>query len=276
MESDVMSALLAALQGIVPGWRQLEIAHIPETSPTVAIAGKGLRGYRFLNEYHGRFSFINIDGSYEDFFKHLSSNFRKQLRKTDKKLLALPDVSTSFLTNGPFDSALDSFLKLEASGWKGKAGSAILSSAELTRFYHRLVHRLAEPGWVEFHFLHSGDAAIASQLAIRMGSSLIVFKIAYNEEYAACSPGNQLFRRCVEREFALGKAERINCLADTAWHRTWRMKTGAFYNVHIYPAGRVANLLKIPARRTWIRLRKSPRLQKWKRALFREATTDRG
>ena len=126
-------------------------------------------------------------------------------------------------------------MKVEASGWKKKEGTAIEQSPTLVSFYTALTKRLSALGWLEWHFLETDGRVIAGQMGVKMGRTLTLFKIGYDEEYSYCSPGNILFERVVERAYGQGDTDEINCITDMAWHDNWGMDKRPHYDLWIYP-----------------------------------------
>jgi hypothetical protein len=67
-------------------------------------------------------------------------------------------------------------------------------------------------------------------------------KIAYDEAYAKCGPGNLLFEQTVRSAFERGNIDEINCLTDMPWHRSWRMDQSNYARLWIYPKRPLASL----------------------------------
>lgn len=102
------------------------------------------------------------------------------------------------------EGELDRAFELEAAGWKGEAGTAIVSAEETARFY-RLVasayHRLGE---LRLSTIVLDGELTAFDLCLLHGSRMWTLKCAYNESYRRLSPGNVLLLWEIERSFELG------------------------------------------------------------------------
>jgi CelD/BcsL family acetyltransferase involved in cellulose biosynthesis len=96
--------------------------------------------------------------------------------------------------------AFDEFLQMEAAGWKGRAGSALASREDTAAFFRAWADRYNAAGRLHMFSLTYGGKPIAMQCAVRLAGSLCIFKIAYDESYAACSPG-QLLTIAVAQHF---------------------------------------------------------------------------
>jgi len=86
-------------------------------------------------------------------------------------------------------AAVEQFLRLEAAGWKGRAGTALLCRPAHTRFFRDTTARFAAHDRLMLLSLQAGDAVVAQSTALVGGSGLFGFKKAYDEAYASCSPG---------------------------------------------------------------------------------------
>jgi CelD/BcsL family acetyltransferase involved in cellulose biosynthesis len=89
-------------------------------------------------------------------------------------------------------AALESFLRLEASGWKGKRGTALIQHDGDAGFIRRAVAALAEGGQCEIVTLRAGIAPVAAAIVLRHQDRAFYFKLGIDEHFAKFSPGVQL------------------------------------------------------------------------------------
>jgi CelD/BcsL family acetyltransferase involved in cellulose biosynthesis len=89
-------------------------------------------------------------------------------------------------------AALEIFLALEASGWKGHRGTALIQQDGDAVFIRRATVALAETNQCEIVTLRVGDAAIAAGIVLRHQSRAFFFKLGVDERFAKYSPGVQL------------------------------------------------------------------------------------
>jgi len=88
--------------------------------------------------------------------------------------------------------ALETFLQLEASGWKGKRGTALIQHAGDATFIRRAVPALAETAQCEIVTLRAGATPIAAGIVLRHQDRAFFFKLGIDERFARYSPGVQL------------------------------------------------------------------------------------
>jgi hypothetical protein len=87
--------------------------------------------------------------------------------------------------------ALQDFLTLEAKGWKGAAGTALMQSPQLRRFAETAVDALARQGQGRVARLLLGSRPIACIVTLQSAGGVWCWKIAYDESLARFSPGVQ-------------------------------------------------------------------------------------
>ena len=95
-------------------------------------------------------------------------------------------------TRDEVSAALEIFLRLEASGWKGKRGTALIQDDGDAAFIRRAAPALAETGQCEIVTLHAGTTPVAAGLVLRHQDRAFFFKLGIDERFAKASPGVQL------------------------------------------------------------------------------------
>jgi CelD/BcsL family acetyltransferase involved in cellulose biosynthesis len=118
--------------------------------------------------------------------KHQREAARMRRRLADE--LGTP-VATRDRAGEP--EAVEAFLALEASGWKGQEGTAIatIGHGDFLREVCSAFHRVGRLQLISFE---TEGRAIAMGCSLRGGDTLFLFKIAFDEELAQYSPGIQL------------------------------------------------------------------------------------
>ena len=131
---------------------------------------------------------------FEDYLQNtLSTGVRKEYRRQRRRLAELGSLEFRTLQNhADLDDWLDTFLDLEASGWKAREGTALGINAS-ERAY---VREAAREGFARRQMVLQGlfldGRAAAMLLSFLSGSGGFAFKIAYDENLAKFSPGVQI------------------------------------------------------------------------------------
>ena len=89
-------------------------------------------------------------------------------------------------------TAIETFLTLEASGWKGRRGTALAQVAGDAAFIRRATAALADTANCEIITLRAGDTPVAAGIVLRHQSRAFFFKLGIDERFAKYSPGVQL------------------------------------------------------------------------------------
>jgi hypothetical protein len=89
-------------------------------------------------------------------------------------------------------AALETFLRLEASGWKGRRGTALIQHDGDASFIRRAAPALAASGQCEIVTLRAGETAVAGAIVLRHQDRAFYFKLGVDEGFAKFSPGVQL------------------------------------------------------------------------------------
>jgi CelD/BcsL family acetyltransferase involved in cellulose biosynthesis len=117
----------------------------------------------------------------------------KELRRQRHRLAEHGDVRFDVArTPEEVAAPLESFLRLEASGWKGKRGTALIQHGGDAGFIRRAVAALAESGQCEIVTLRAGDTPVAAAIVLRHQDRAFYFKLGVDERFAKFSPGVQL------------------------------------------------------------------------------------
>ena len=130
-----------------------------------------------------------LDG--DDYLRQsLSSHHYREFRRL-KRRLATRGLIEHVVARGPdaIRHGIESFLTLEASGWKGRERTAMASDRYRAAFAREAVYRLAEQDLCRIHALTLDGETIASLVVMVEAGVAYTWKTAYDENYAAFSPG---------------------------------------------------------------------------------------
>jgi CelD/BcsL family acetyltransferase involved in cellulose biosynthesis len=89
-------------------------------------------------------------------------------------------------------AALETFLRLESSGWKGKRGTALLQDDGDASFIRRAAPALAANSQCEIVTLHADIMPVAAAIVLRHQDRAFYFKLGIDERFSKFSPGVQL------------------------------------------------------------------------------------
>jgi len=127
----------------------------------------------------------------------LSARRRSDLRRLRRRLEEQLGAAVGVVDRSHEQAALDRFLELEASGWKGANGTALASHDGHRRFFVEMATAFAADGRFRLHMLEADGRAVAATCELQSGDALFGFKSAYDERHQRTAPGLQLLHETV-------------------------------------------------------------------------------
>lgn len=126
----------------------------------------------------------------EPYAGRLSRNRRKGLKRQESRLREMGALEHRIAETEPgVAEALDAFLALEASGWKGRRGTALALGPGTRALAHRLFAASGGPVGVRADRLLLDGRTIAVSLSLACAGTLYLHKTAYDEALRAQAPG---------------------------------------------------------------------------------------
>lgn len=122
----------------------------------------------------------------------------KQLRRK-RRAIERELGELRFSDRGGDPAAAADFLALEASGWKGRQGSAMLCDPAHAAWFRAGCAELAAQGRLELLELRAGETILAMLCNFVSGDTAFGFKTAYAERFHTRSPGILLEVQALER-----------------------------------------------------------------------------
>ncbi len=139
-------------------------------------------------------------------------------------------------TGSDVPEAYEQWVALEASGWKGQDGGALAHRPEWRAVLGQYL-RTTESAQVRS--LLVDGRVVASQICVTCDRSLVLLKVAYDEELGRLSPGNVLMADLVEACCESPDIDRIDCTVWLDWHQRWGMVREPTYRILAFNRGSV-------------------------------------
>ena len=152
-------------------------------------------------------------GPYTD--EALGRKKRRELARQRRRLEEHGTLELTVLTEPEaVADGLEAFLRLEAAGWKGRAGTATLQRADRAAFLRRAVAGMAAAGEARLYRLDLNGRPLATGIAFTAGPRAWFWKITYDEAFARSSPGVHLAVAVTDDLLALPGITSIDSVAD--------------------------------------------------------------
>ncbi len=216
---------------------QLRLRPVPEDGPThrALAAAAGDAGRPMLARAVETQSFIDLTGDWDDYWKARGSKLRSDISRRRRRLEELGEVRVEPYDASALDAALDEAFLIEASGWKGRGGTAIADRPADERFNRALARWAAGRGWFRLWFLRLDGRPIAFRLGIEAFGVYSSLKIGYLEEYGAQSPGKVLEAAVIEL-LHRGDCRRFEYAGELSDHKArWATGTRELLELTAFP-----------------------------------------
>lgn len=244
--AEALRALLAEVARHVPDHVGLEAKAVRRNSPVWAALKGGMDGYVVHKDAPARLSFLDVTGGFDAYMKNLGK-MRRNLRIGRKRLGSRGTITVE-LRKGPDAGAdfMPDFLALEASGWKGRNGTAMLNDPASARFNTALVENFAAKRRLEWHLIRVDGRLVAAGIGLRCGSSLMLPKYAFDEDFAECMPGSLLTEEILREAFSRPEIREINHMSYSDSDRLWHMPQDEYVTLHLVRRSALAMLVHLP------------------------------
>ncbi|MFL6675143.1 MAG: GNAT family N-acetyltransferase [Massilia sp.] len=181
---------------------------------------------------------VTLRGSFDAYWnergKNLRTNLKKQRARLDKEGVALrwqvlrePDAVAM---------AVADYGRLESSGWKAGAGTAVHAANAQGRYYRSMLEGFCRRGAGSIYRYFFNDQLVAMDLCIEDGDSIIVLKTSYDESVPKHFSPTLLMReeatRALFDEGRLGRIEFYGKVME--WHLRWTDEVRTMYHVNYY------------------------------------------
>ena len=224
-EFELMPILQALRGDLGEPWDVVRLGLVLEDSIANAVVGGlqgGLRGAMIESEQLDVSNALEI-APYDEMLARFSKNLRSSLRNSRNKLAKLESVTLhQARTPDELEAAFPLLLSVEASGWKGKAGTAISSKPQSHDMYEGFVRQFGAIGRCRIDLLMHGERPMAGQLSLAVGDRLYAFKIGYDESYSQEAPGRMLLEQVLRSLSAEPGIRFLDLISNQAWHHGWR------------------------------------------------------
>lgn len=156
-----------------------------------------LEGSRMPHDGRERYQVgvIDVARDFESYAARLSGGFRRNVRRRLRNLETRGGCQYRRVlhpTGEILESLLSTALEIERCSWKGAAGTAVVQTPGMERFFRRQAALAAANGALYLDFLDVAGRPIAFELGYICKGRQFAHKISYIEEYAAEAPGQAL------------------------------------------------------------------------------------
>lgn len=259
--ADAYRAMWNALRHRRDQWDFLQLSQLLSESPThTFLSGLASADGCTTGVWRsGDSPYLPLTGTWDTYFNGLSAKFRSNVRNRLSRLTRIGEPALEVLTDAEaIRAACDDVWRLEDSGWKREAGTAITSDPAVRRFYADLIDAARGAGWLRLLFLTVGGRRIATSYGAVFDGRLFLFKTGYDPEFAGCSPFKLLTYFAIQHAFGRGLTE-VDFLGDAEpWKLEWTTATRGHDWLYVFADSRRARILH-SIKFQWV-----PELKRWR------------
>lgn len=201
---EVAEALLQFLQSHGQRWHAITFQNLRADCPVLqALRVQHAYGsVRWFERQRFMRPCLHIAAGVE-YDSRISASERKDLNRRQRRLNERGTVCSRILHGDAATAdAVQAHLRLEHAGWKGEAGTSMLSSTAHTAFFAEMMECFRKTGGAVFAETLCDGEVIASTSNLMVGNILNGFKTGWDPNFSAASPGRlnelHLFRKIHE------------------------------------------------------------------------------
>jgi CelD/BcsL family acetyltransferase involved in cellulose biosynthesis len=198
------------------------------------------RGVDSANSEHSDYidtGWVDIEGSFEQYWSARGKNLRQNMRKQRNKLAAegMNTCMKVWVEPEQMAPALARYAALESAGWKSAHGTAINADNDQGRFYTRLFESAAARGEAVVYEYLLDDRSVAMNLCLRRSGVLVVLKTTYDESIKSLSPAFLLREEELKSIFTEARIRRIEYYGRLMdWHTKLTEQKRTLYHLTAY------------------------------------------
>jgi CelD/BcsL family acetyltransferase involved in cellulose biosynthesis len=177
-------------------------------------------------------------GSIDQYLAGLSPKVRSEVGRLRRKSEREHEVTLTPLAQpGDLDVQLTQAFALEASGWKGRARTAITCSPQTEQFYRQVAQACHSAGALRMSELSLDGTLAAMAISIIHQQRVFTLKVGYDERRRGLGPGFVLLMAMIQRCFELGLEAYEFSGPDAEYERRFATTHRVYRRLRIYRPG---------------------------------------
>jgi Acetyltransferase (GNAT) domain len=245
-------------------WDVMFLQEIPERSTFLGLlpAACQARGWQLHTRPSLDSPYLVIEGEWEDFYKGLSSTFRKGLRGKRNRLRASGVTVEIQCARGEkaIAGVMPEVMGVAERSWSGERGSSI-SSPPNRPFYENVLRDFAMGDHLRVWTLRVDGALAAFEIHVVWGRTAAPLKACFDPSFGHLSVGSILEAHVTEEVFRSGEFDRYDLLGKADFYKTrWTDRVERHVEVFIFKDRPLSRILR------WLEFGLRPRLGRLRRA----------
>lgn len=232
-------------------WNVLELPEVPVRAPedregaAFALLNRAVREGvptgTWVSKHVARMS---LPPTFDQLLASRPRAFRSDIRRTSRRLAEKGAVTVERVTGGPeLEARLQEGFALEASGWKGAAGTAVACDPRVNAFYGEWAREAAARGYLCLTFMRLDGRAIGFHYGFERNGTYYCPKVGMDDSLRQFGPGQLMVAETVKGAMSRGLTG-YDFLGPAAhWKLDWTDKTREHRWIYVFRGDRYGRLL---------------------------------
>ncbi len=190
-------------------WDCIEFEDVPEESETMKILNTcSTRKLKFEERNLNICPYIILPAKFEDYFQGLGSNWRRNMRRWEKRLKN--DYKVNFYIHEDLDSldrAMKKFFYLHQKKWQSEKRVGAFADRKFRDFHMSVARSFAEKGWLNLCFLTLNDEPVSAIYAFKYKNKIFNYLTGFDPKYSEYRVGHLLFLYSIKNSIENGLKE---------------------------------------------------------------------
>jgi CelD/BcsL family acetyltransferase involved in cellulose biosynthesis len=219
------------------GRRGVQMIALPAEDPSVARLASGAREASMVPFVEPAYASPTVDtaGDFDAWRAQSKRRWGAPLERFRRKMGR--DFAADFTIVEPpaeLEAELDDGFRVEASGWKGRAGTAILSDPATEAFYREVAREFERRGELRISRIELDGRTAAFDLCVLHDARLYLLKTGFDEDFRRLAPGLVMRLSIIERCFELGLRSHELLGGESEWKAKFETGKHPHVTLHAY------------------------------------------
>ncbi len=206
-----------------PSWDCFEFEEVPLDSETACVLRTvSKEPFKLEEEVNTLCPYIILPGTFEEYFKGLGSNWRRNMRRWGKKLNKDFKVEFKIYDRAEtIEEALKVFFDLHQKRWLSKGQRGAFADKTFCDFHYDVARSFAEKGWLNLCFLTLNDEPVSTVYAFKYAQKMFNYLSGFDPQYSEYRVGHLVFLYLIEHSMNNGIKEFDFMRGGESYKRLW-------------------------------------------------------
>jgi CelD/BcsL family acetyltransferase involved in cellulose biosynthesis len=222
-KAECASLMLDYASGKGSRWDCIEFEDVPEDSETLkTLDACSPQKLKFEERNLNICPYITLPTRFEDYLQGLGSNFRRNLRRWEKKTKS--DFKLDFHIHkdlNTLDKAMRKFFYLHQIKWQSENRAGVFANQKFREFHLSVARSFAEKGWLNLCFLTLNDEPVSAIYAFKYRNKMFNYLTGFDPKYSEYRVGHLLFLYSIKDSIEKGLSEFDFMRGDESYKQQW-------------------------------------------------------